>query len=290
MPSIGKPTEHYKFVHKNEVIRYLGAFPPMGSAVRSLRQHPSENLLLAAGLGRFAHVYSVCPDTGKRSLDRRVYLKQKLNCGLASAWVNPEDKPDSSEEDQEGEEVSGSEDDETAMMDSDEEEDEDVLSSGDEEVEGGEGMASGAEESSGDEELMDADGSMQEDGSSDERLDEADELSTEDEDGGAADEPPAKRKRKAERPGAGADFVAGKSDAELRKQLSKAKVIAGGKQRSGAKSSVAERAGKRNAHVSVPAVAKKVLTKEDVVESVSSDEDAKSNRRVTGKRKRKVPK
>merc|ERR1712124_173496 len=54
--------------------------------VRSIVVHPDGKTMVAVGLGRFAHVYTV----GKKTEKSRVYLKQKLCTALfseeASTW------------------------------------------------------------------------------------------------------------------------------------------------------------------------------------------------------------
>eukprot|EP00392_Amoebophrya_sp_AT5.2_P000935 g937.t1 len=90
IPKIGS-LAHREYIHKKGLIRYLGACTPYGAAIRGLCQLADSKQVVAVGLGRFAVVQRGLEGSGTRRIcDRRVYLKQKLNCLLPMPSVVPD--------------------------------------------------------------------------------------------------------------------------------------------------------------------------------------------------------
>ena len=90
IPKIGS-VAHLEYIHKKGLIRYLGACTPYGAAIRGLCQLADSKQVVAVGLGRFAVVQRGLEGSGTRRIcDRRVYLKQKLNCLLPMPSVVPD--------------------------------------------------------------------------------------------------------------------------------------------------------------------------------------------------------
>ncbi|CAD7947649.1 unnamed protein product [Amoebophrya sp. A120] len=74
---------HHEYVWKGQIIKYLGACAPEGSAIRSLCFIPQTKQLASVGLGRFATVHKALESDKRREQDKKTYMKQKLTAVVA---------------------------------------------------------------------------------------------------------------------------------------------------------------------------------------------------------------